>query len=453
MHQPIRRGGTVCACCLLLAATACGGGGDSERARDPYLRYGHGTWPVPHADNALAADHARAQGQYSFVWDTFGAEYYDNFPPVDFVRRVIAEEPEVFGNQLARFGFLADPDDEFPVGLKRGTRDPSRLMYTCVTCHVARLPDGRTWIGAPNDALDLAGLRLALNERWVAAGNATMFGALSQQKMAQIGPGRGTGDPGDYPQVITFDTPSFWTLGDRVHLGAMGIERDVRTSSYLALYLGTDVGRPNDETTKVPYPPLDRLGAMIDYLANLEPPAPPAQDVSLVARGREVFTTARCDACHHVDAVGDNGVVTVDDSPEGRERLPGEDEAFPNGSIRTNALVRVLQDGDGSGEAAFDLDVDLIKFILRHDLVVIPTDGYRVTDLRGLWASAPYLHNGSVPTLEDLLKPRAQRPVSWDHRGFTLDTRLPHNGNEGHEFGVELPEADRTALVAYLKSL
>jgi hypothetical protein len=95
---------------------------------------------------------------------------------------------------------------------------------------------------------------------------------------------------------------------------------------------------------------------------------------------------------------------------------------------------------------------------------------YKARPLNGTWASSPYLHNGSVPTLYDLLLPPAERPkqfavgrweydpkkvgyVSEGQIPFVFDTRLTGNSNRGHEFGVTLPDADRWALVEYLKTL
>jgi hypothetical protein len=97
---------------------------------------------------------------------------------------------------------------------------------------------------------------------------------------------------------------------------------------------------------------------------------------------------------------------------------------------------------------------------------------YRARSLNGTWATAPYLHNGSVPSLYDLLLPPARRPKlfyvgSWEfdpvHVGvetgspfagaFTFDTRLPGNANSGHEYGAGLSDAERMALIEYLKTL
>lgn len=95
---------------------------------------------------------------------------------------------------------------------------------------------------------------------------------------------------------------------------------------------------------------------------------------------------------------------------------------------------------------------------------------YKARPLNGIWASAPYLHNGSVPTLYDLLLPAAERPkkfsvgrMEYDPRKvgyvsdgevpFVLDTSLGGNSSRGHEYGTRLSDAERWALVEYLKTL
>lgn len=106
----------------------------------------------------------------------------------------------------------------------------------------------------------------------------------------------------------------------------------------------------------------------------------------------------------------------------------------------------------------------------------IVVDGYESRVLRGIWAAAPYLHNGSVPTLADLLKPAAERPsrfavgeaydlakvgLAAEQPGtttFTLHTtgcedRDSGNSRCGHEYGTRLPAPDKAALLEYLKTL
>jgi hypothetical protein len=105
------------------------------------------------------------------------------------------------------------------------------------------------------------------------------------------------------------------------------------------------------------------------------------------------------------------------------------------------------------------------------------TDGYANVPLDGLWLRAPFLHNGSVPTLRDLLEPAERRPPVFyrgddvydpENVGFVSDvperdgrrlfafyTGLPGNSNRGHEgrqYGTELSPEDKDALVEFLKS-
>ncbi|MGV3486660.1 MAG: hypothetical protein ACO1RT_19740 [Planctomycetaceae bacterium] len=108
-------------------------------------------------------------------------------------------------------------------------------------------------------------------------------------------------------------------------------------------------------------------------------------------------------------------------------------------------------------------------------------DGYVAPPLDGVWASAPYLHNGSVPTLWHLLNP-SQRPTLWrpisqdiDAQAMGLqiesvdripveqtdvavrrqyfDTRKPGKSNAGHLYPDELTEHEKKAVLEYLKTL
>ena len=97
--------------------------------------------------------------------------------------------------------------------------------------------------------------------------------------------------------------------------------------------------------------------------------------------------------------------------------------------------------------------------------------GYFTRPLRGLWATAPFLHNGSVPTLWDLLQPAGQRPKTFavGHREFNpvhvgyvdkpdkvvweFNTALSGNHNTGHEYGTDLSDPQKWDLIEYLKTL
>ena len=105
------------------------------------------------------------------------------------------------------------------------------------------------------------------------------------------------------------------------------------------------------------------------------------------------------------------------------------------------------------------------------------TFGYANAPMDGLWLRAPFLHNGSVPTLWDLLSPADKRPVTFwrgndrydpvrlgfvndvetenGRRFFLYDTRVPGNGNFGHDgerYGTSLPDTQKLALIEYLKT-
>lgn len=114
------------------------------------------------------------------------------------------------------------------------------------------------------------------------------------------------------------------------------------------------------------------------------------------------------------------------------------------------------------------------KNIMKGDLV------YRARTLNGVWSSAPYLHNGSVPNIYELLSPVAERSSkfwlgSYEYDpemlgfknmkvsgGFLFDTSIPGNGNKGHEFsdkkgvgviGRLLSSEERFEIIEYLKSM
>ena len=104
-----------------------------------------------------------------------------------------------------------------------------------------------------------------------------------------------------------------------------------------------------------------------------------------------------------------------------------------------------------------------------------PGHGYVAPPLDGVWATAPYFHNASVPTISQVLN-SAERPTYWSKSSssfeydfeklgwkfrefdqkidkYTFDTTLPGYRNEGHYFGDKLSHDDRAAVLEYLKTL
>jgi hypothetical protein len=96
---------------------------------------------------------------------------------------------------------------------------------------------------------------------------------------------------------------------------------------------------------------------------------------------------------------------------------------------------------------------------------------YKARPLDGIWATAPYLHNGSVPTIAELLKAPCDRTKQFyvgshdfdaEHIGlsmdnvagaFLFDTSKPGNSNQGHPYGTTLTDDQKKALMEYLKKL
>jgi mono/diheme cytochrome c family protein len=204
------------------------------------------------------------------------------------------------------------------------------------------------------------------------------------------------------------------------------------------------------------------------YLASLPSPAYPYPiDQGLAADGERLFN-ANCRKCH------------------GRY---GERETYPNKLV---ALDKVGTDPEMAEKAYHKAD----RFIRwfngsfygsRYGGVAetraTPALGYVAPPLDGAWATAPYLHNGSVPTLAALLDTSA-RPVYWrfagaepdydpealgwdhldldagqdqyasiDEQKWVYDTTRPGYGNQGHDFGDEMSADERRALLEYLKAL
>ncbi len=114
--------------------------------------------------------------------------------------------------------------------------------------------------------------------------------------------------------------------------------------------------------------------------------------------------------------------------------------------------------------------------LLEHAMVSVE---YKARPLNGIWATAPYLHNGSVPNLDELLQPAARRSKSFSIGVRTFDparvgylTDVPgfpkfnvndangnlivgnsNAGHEGEQYGTNLGADERKQLIEYLKSL
>jgi hypothetical protein len=206
----------------------------------------------------------------------------------------------------------------------------------------------------------------------------------------------------------------------------------------------------------VDFETIDRVA---DWLLDLHPPPSPYHpDTAAVARGRDIFMNA-CRSCHGFqDAHDYNFTGESIGQVEPNSKLAADPH-------RLNSYTQRFR--DYQVENFFKGTPYQFKYFEK-------TDGYANLPLDGLWLRAPYLHNGSVPTLAALLQTPDQRPQAFVRgsdqldpvnggfeapgcdpaatpgNAFCFDTRLPGNGNGGHLYGTDLAAPAKADLLAYL---
>ncbi len=215
-----------------------------------------------------------------------------------------------------------------------------------------------------------------------------------------------------------------------------------------------------------------------DLARKITPPSWPDDvfgpiDAALAARGEPIFR-ATCATCHEGETPGSapgDKQIALDEIGTDPNRItsfgtPLDGKPFVD--VFPPALDHFIDwsmDHDG-------IDAAEAQALIGPEPEWRATGAYGTRALRGAWATAPYLHNGSVPTLYDLLKPAAERPASFPIGsraydvaklgltvegvdGWMFDTTQDGNANTGHEgeaFGTALSDDERRALLEYLKS-
>src|ERR1043166_556156 len=244
------------------------------------------------------------------------------------------------------------------------------------------------------------------------------------------------------------DMPSVWNLKkynpeDGMQLNLAGDSYDAH-SVIIDSALGLLGAAPHSKQDF-----LEQVAWLEKYLSELPAPSYPFPiNSELAGAGKTVFDQ-NCASCHASARTG--------------KRVPVEEVGTDPERLRT-----------WSKQAAIDSNKKVRSFgIERRGLVETEPSGYIAAFLDGIWLRAPYLHNGSVPTLRDLLKPAAERPQVF-YRGYNVyepvnlgfvtdgaaeregtkyDVRERASSNKGHEYGTQLPANDKDALIEYLKTL
>jgi RoxA-like, cytochrome c-like len=224
-------------------------------------------------------------------------------------------------------------------------------------------------------------------------------------------------------------------------------------------------------------------------MTNIGPPRWPWQLNELLAeQGKEIYRV-QCGQCHNADPGAPLWTTPIEDvNTDFREldlmerkadsgELEGVEISLlgigPLPKVDASALdiLKVSVVGTAAGSpTAKSSDSTKLRRTFRAD-----KRGYEARVLHGVWAAAPYLHNGSVPTLTELLKPAAERTASFKigpaydptavglavqqtRFSATLTTtdcsdRGSGNSRCGHEYGTTLTAPEKRALLEYLKKL
>lgn len=171
--------------------------------------------------------------------------------------------------------------------------------------------------------------------------------------------------------------------------------------------------------------PDEAMLALGKFIYSLQPPPNPNKFDATAARGQQIFRAEGCAECHQPPLYTDNSLMPV----KGFKPDPAD--------VRTRQLH--------ISSRAIDTDPGVALKTRKG------TGYYRVPSLRGLWYRGLMEHSGSIATLEEWFDRRRLRddfvPSGWKGPGVTK------RAVAGHEYGMDLSEEDKKALIAFLKTL
>jgi hypothetical protein len=384
--------------------------------------------------------------------------------------RINADDPDSIRKvAFERYGFSEATWDNHGAPLQFVA--PSQMgMWTqnCMLCHGGRVPiTGESKIGMPNTELDMQTLYDdATNLTRMKGPIQLTFGAsrgrtnafifsleLLRRRNEDMSPRKEPAPMGDYAD-FDLDAPPWWYLKKKAALYAdAGVKGD-----FTRAIMQFTMGEPSGEKIRSWESDFKDILA---YLKSIEAPKYPLPiDRKLATEGARVFTKT-CSVCHGsygAEGKYPNKVIPI--------------EVVGTDPLRLTKLTKEFRDyykqswfGKG-GESGYEY----------------PT-GYVAPPLDGVWASAPYFHNGSVPTVYGVLTAEARpkyfrrvggakeydaknlglkveshnapapKDASGEARRRIIDTTLPGLSNQGHPFGFRLSEKEKRQVIEYLKTL
>ena len=251
-------------------------------------------------------------------------------------------------------------------------------------------------------------------------------------------------------EMIPTDVPAWWLLTKKNAMFYNGFGR----GDFGRFLMGSNLLTVSDtaEAREVD----SHFNDVLAFINSIQPPKfPKAINAPMAAEGKTIFM-ATCKKCH--------GTY-------------GEDGSYPNLLI-PESIIKT----DSALYTANYSNPQMVNWFNNswfssgdHPAKLVPYRGYIAPPLDGIWITAPYLHNGSVPNLEAVLNSK-KRPKYWqrnftnpsynyDIPGYNYETKdAPGNNevynttqkgysNEGHYFGDKLSDAERRSVIEYLKTL
>lgn len=362
------------------------------------------------------------------------------------------------------------PNDGFPMGLRKGPQGKG-LVIDCMVCHGGSILDN-SYLGLGNASLELEALLVDMTTATTGKpgkvphritnvrGTNEAF-AMTEFLLANRNENLSLREKPSKTNLrddVCEDVPAWWLLKKKnkmYHTGSTSA-RSVRALMQFMLDRGNSV-----ETLEKEESVFKDIQA---YLLSLTPPTfPDHVNKKLVADGKELFRD-NCARCH--GTYGPNGKY--------ESKLVKLSEVGTD-PLRVNGLSPWYYEFYNASWFAKEKP---------EGVKATKNEGYVAPPLDGVWATAPYFHNGSVPTLYDVLNSKTRpkiftRTFATDRNAYDFekvgwkveapkgmpknsppiemrkiyDTTQPGRGNGGHEFGDDFSEDQRRAVLEYLKTL
>jgi hypothetical protein len=396
---------------------------------------------------------------YENAWRYWGLQHKP--APVDYDRLF----RERYGLHPAPY-----PNENLPMGLRQGSLllGGKGLTNDCLICHGGSI-FGTSYVGLGNSSLDFQTFYEEMNASHPRR-------AKPPFHFANV---RGTNEAGgmavfllgyrepnlslrlvrkdlDLQDDLCEDVPAWWHLKKKKTMYYTG-GTDTRSVRSLMQFMMSPLNMP-----AAFHKAESHFKDIRAYLLSIESPKYPLPiDRKLANKGNGVFNDncSRCHGTYGAKWTYPNKIVPIDEIGTDRRRFDGISRKF----------------GEYYNKSWF-----------AEDYKALESDGYQAPPLDGIWATAPYLHNGSVPTVYNVLNSKTRPKVftrsyhtdrdAYDAKKLgwkvqllqnaldptktsgnelrkVYDTTQSGRGNGGHTYGDKLSEEERMAVIEYLKTL